>query len=124
MDICKCEFERAYNKYAPTKLELFYLKRFSSNSNKLAISATSIMLIPFLLGFVTSSLLTSFFSGLFAFILIIFGVAWIYVWLSGKRRVKKIMNELNITEEEYDNLIIQLYVDPSINAFLKNKVCK
>ena len=130
--ITKCEFETAYNKHAPSKLEKFYFKYFSTDTpskNKwIARIFVAIMFIPFLLGFIgtilgASNKFVGIFTCMFCILLVAFAIPWIYVWFTHKLRIKRIQKELGINRYEYEFLVDKYYNDINLVSYIKNKVC-
>jgi hypothetical protein len=130
--ITKCEFEYVYNKYAPSKLEKFYFKYFSTNTLPknlwLKWVIVGIMLVPFIFAFTGTIVnasqnfigaFTYFFCGLLA----CFSLPWIYVFIIHKFRIKKIQKELGVNAYEYDFLVDKFY-NETVNTFIKNKLCQ
>jgi len=106
------KFLDAWNKFPPTKIEKFYFKHFSKEAKNRKVSwiVFSLLLIPFLIGYIGTIVDTSYSvikvaTLTLSFMLVIFAIPWIYVWYAHKRRIKKIIKELNCTTEEYDNAV-------------------
>jgi len=132
--ISKCEFEDAYNKHSPSKLEKFFFKYFSSDASLkdkwLKWIFIGILFIPFILGLIgtISGASINFVQSvtfIFCVLLIAFAIPWMFVWSMHKCRIKKIQKELGINRFEYD-FLIDKYYDNTTNAvtYIKNKICR
>ncbi|MFA5153343.1 MAG: hypothetical protein WC554_12340 [Clostridia bacterium] len=132
-EITKCEFERAYARYAPSKIEKFYFKYFSQNTLEKHIwlkwLIVSIMFIPFVFAFIGtvnngSHQLIEIFTFIFCGLIISFAIPWIYVWFAHNCRIKKIQKKLGINKDEYEILIDKFYNEVDIDRYIKNKACQ
>lgn len=112
--ITKTQFNAAYDKYPPSKWISFGYKYFSKDTEKKDIKlknvVTYVLLTLFLIGFVGSIFN---FSGKIMGIVTISYTAILFLLASyifsvhklNKKRLKKIMELLDITEKEYNYLI-------------------
>jgi len=127
--LTKQEFEEAYRKFPPCKCELFFLRYVSMHSlqeNKLFALIISIgVLFPILLEIIFHYFNFSWCSKmippmLYSVMLIIFGTYWLTIWNIKRKRVEKIRKSLNITKEEYKDLITIYYYHryPSMKDFV------
>ena len=111
--VSKEKFVAAYNKFAPKKWIKFAFKYFSKSTEakdmKLSQSFTWILLILFVVGFVSTvanlprtviAVSTIGFSVILS-VLVLFLLAAV---LSNNKRIKKIAKELNVTLQEYNDL--------------------
>lgn len=103
--ISKCEFEQAYNKYAPSKLEKFFFKYFSQSTLMknvwLKWTFVGFMFIPFIISLIGTIVnapekFIGTFTYIFSGLLVCFAIPWIYVWLVHFYRIKKIQKELGV----------------------------
>lgn len=131
--ITKCEFESVYNKYAPSKLEKFYFKYFSTSTLQKHLwfkwLVTGIMFIPFLIAFIgtvanSHQKLIEITTILFCVMLTVFATLWIFVWITHNCRIKKIQKKLGVTSFEYDFLVDKFYNEVDINKYIHNKQCE
>ena len=103
------KFLDAWEKYFPTKMEIFYFKHFSrsAENNKLSWIIFFILFAPFLMGWVGTALNASHsFIGIvtytFGGLLTTFAIPWFYVLIIHNRRIKKIVKYLGCTMKEYE----------------------
>lgn len=129
--ITKCEFERVYNKYAPSKLEKFFFKYFSVNAKNKWVRwlVAGIMFIPFIVGFIgtvigSSEAFIATFTYIFCALLVSFAIPWLYVWFAHYCRIKKIQKKLGVNRFEYDFLVDKFYNEITVSSFIKNKLCQ
>ena len=129
--ISKCEFEKAYNKYMPSKLEKFFFKYFSVNTKNTWVkwTVTAIMFIPFIFAFIgtitnASQHLIAVPTFIFCGLLACFAIPWLYVWTMHACRIKHIQKELGVNRFEYDFLVDKFYNEVTITKYMKNKVCE
>lgn len=132
--VSKQEFEEAYNKFPPRKIEIFYFKYFSTQTlqeNKwLGWIVALILFIPLLIGFImtvcNSPIELIKIPGLIqAGMLVLFAIPWISIWYVHKFRIKKIRKSLGISKAEYQELVNKYYYLFSrldIETYIKSKV--
>ena len=111
--ITKTEFEKAYKKFKPCKLEKFFLKYISLrgvyDSYRYVIFVISLLLLPLAFEiFAISTGLSQFCqmipSLIYAIISSVVGVLWSTVLIQKRRRFIKIQKYLDVTDEEFKQL--------------------
>lgn len=111
--INKTEFEEAYKKFPPCKLERFFLKYISLHSvhdtYKYVIFIISILVLPLLFEIIAKSfglghICQVFPNLLYAIISSVVGVVWSTMLIQKRRRLIKIQKYLGITKEEFNQL--------------------
>jgi Flp pilus assembly protein TadB len=115
LNITKGMFLNAWNKFAPSKIERFYFKHFSSSTKDKKISwlVTIIFFVPFLVGLIGTILNANYnflliVTFIFAIFLVIFAIPWIVVWYMHNRRIRKIIKDLDCTMAQY-NIAVGLW---------------
>ena len=112
-NINKTEFEEAYKKFPPCKLERFFLKYISLhsvyNTYKYVVFIISILVLPLIFEIIARSIGLShvcliFPNLLYAIISSIVGILWSTVLIQKRKRFKKIQQCLGITNEEFKEL--------------------
>lgn len=131
--ITKCDFERVYLKYAPTKFEQFYFKYFSINTLKkyqwVRYFVMCILFMPLLTAFICtisngSPKIIEIATIVYSCLLICWAIPWIVVWFMHKCRLKKIQKTLGIDQYEYEFLVDKFYNEENLDRYIKNKVCQ
>ena len=111
--INKTEFEEAYRKFPPCKLERFFLKYISLhsvyNTYKYVIFIISLLILPLVFEIIGKSLGLSnicqiFPNLLYAIISSVVGILWSTVLIQKRKRMLKIQEYLGITKEEFKEL--------------------
>jgi len=129
--ITKEEFEIAYRKFPPSKIEMFFIKYVSIISiydNKITIAIISLFLIfPFIVQFLFHllnfskpyKLIPSF---IYVFVLAILGIFGYIVWHKKTKRYNNIRVYLGVSKEEYKSMINMYYYNqyPSAKDFILN----
>jgi hypothetical protein len=111
--VTKSQFEEAYRKFPPDKVELFFLKYISAHSlrsNKwLAIFLGILIVFPVLfefaicaLGFPSSYKIYP--TIVYMWVLTNFGLLWFIVVMKKHRRLEKVRKHLGITKEHFKSL--------------------
>lgn len=112
------EFWTAYNNHLPSKLEEFYFKYFSTNTEPedkwLTWVVFGIFFIPFIIGMIgtmanASRDLIQTATLVFACLLVPFALVWIYVWIAHNLRIRRIRKELGVSRQEYNRLVNLYY---------------
>jgi len=106
------KFLDAWNKFTPSKIERFYFKHFSTTHENKNLSwiVISMLTILFLTGFIgtivnANDIIIRHTTLVLAFMLLTLGIPWIYVWYAHRRRIKKIIKELDCTLDEYKKAV-------------------
>lgn len=111
--INKTEFEEAYKKFPPCKLERFFLKYISLHSvydtYKYVIFIIALLVFPLMFEIIGKSLGLSnvcqiFPNLLYAIISSVVGIVWSTVLVQKRKRLLKIQKHLGITKEEFKEL--------------------
>jgi hypothetical protein len=130
--ITKCDFERVYQNYAPSKLEKIFYKYFSVNTFKkhkwAPKIAMCVLIIPFLMSFIGTVInsqepfiIVS--ITIFSICMLVYSMLWLLVWVLSKFRTNKIQKKLGITNKEYEYLLDKFY-NEDLNKYIKNKICE
>jgi len=128
--MCKEEFVEAYKKFPPSKYELFFLKNISVHSitdNKWpGIIILLVLFFPFICEIFCQTLHLPYIykmipSYIYIVILFLFGILWTILIIKKSKRFKKIRNYLNVSKEEYKNLIQGYYCNrySSMEKYIK-----
>jgi len=126
----KTEFEKAYRKFPPSSFELFYLRYFSIHSlndnKRIAIIITFSLLLPFLSGIIFqllhfSKIIQIIPNLIYIFLFISVGTYLFIVWYKKRRRAEMVRKHLEISKEEYKNLINSYYYHryPNLEKYVK-----
>jgi len=112
--LTKEQFEAVYNKYPPSKLEIFCIKYFSTSSlpkdRWLIWTITGILFIPFLIAFIftvqgKANGIVRIPTFIFCALLLTALLPRIYAVILHKLRIRKIIKELGVTKQEYQILV-------------------
>lgn len=110
----KQEFEEAYRKFSPSKFELFYIENMSIHSLRDDKYIYFIIIFICFLPFLTevtfylldlSPILKAIPTFVYIFFLTLLGTCWSILWYKRHKRYEKIRKYLNISKEEYKNLV-------------------
>jgi len=103
------KFLEAQEKFSPTRLEKFYYKHFSKDSenSKANWLVFFILLVPFLMGYLGTIInsnrdFIAIATISFSILMIIFAIPWIYVRSIHNLRIRRITKYLNCTLSEYE----------------------
>ena len=130
--ITKKQFEEAYRKHSPSKCELFYIKHISVGSLYSnvwpAIFSSIGLIIPFLVTLLGKSLCLPHYifhiiNYYYAIILAIVGIYSFLVWRKRRIRINEICVELNITKNQYEEIVKQYYYEnyyPDIKDYINS----